>query len=192
MTEASSSTGPMNVLNMRLNRRGADSGPPSTGHRSPSRSTIPGSRSSVADSCLRAGQLVEAEAAMVGLALDERVAERPDMAGRHPDLGVHEDPGVEPDDVVALLDHRPPPGALDVVLELDAERTVVPDGVDAAVDLRRREDEAAPLGERDDRVEVGDGGRDVVRVDGGWWSRGVSSWYAGPGMAGRGTTGRRC
>ena len=88
----------------------------------------------------------------------------PTWPGGHPDLRVHEDPGIEPDDVVALLDHRPPPGALDVVLELDAERPVVPDGVDAAVDLARREDEAAPLRQRDDGLELGDGGRDVVRV----------------------------
>ena len=164
MTEASSSTGPMNVLNMRLKRRGADSGPPSTGQRRPEplddRRVLQVGRRQV----LGAGQLVEPEAPVVGLALDQRVAERADVAGRHPDLRVHEDPGVEPDDVVALLDHRPPPGALDVVLELDAERAVVPDRVDAAVDLARREDEAAPLRERDDRVELGDGGRDVIRV----------------------------
>ena len=115
---------------------------------------------------LGAGQLVEPEALVVRRALDQRVAEAPDVAGRDPDLGVHQDPGVEADDVVALLDHRPPPGALDVVLELDAERPVVPDGVDAAVDLGRREDEAAPLRERDDRLELGDGGRDVVRIAG--------------------------
>ena len=113
---------------------------------------------------LGAGQLVEPEALVVGRALDQRVAERADVAGRHPHLRVHEDAGVEPDDVVALLDHRPPPGALDVVLELDPERAVVPDRVDAAVDLARREDEAAPLRERHDRVELGDGGRDVIRV----------------------------
>ena len=40
MTEASSAIGPMNVLNMRLNCRGAESGPPSSGQRRPSRSTI--------------------------------------------------------------------------------------------------------------------------------------------------------
>ena len=111
---------------------------------------------------LGAGELVEPEPAVVGRALDERIAERADVAGRDPDLRVHQDPGIEPDDVVALLDHRPPPGPLDVVLELDAEGPVVPHGVDAAVDLARGEDEAAPLGERHDRVEVGDGGRDVV------------------------------
>ena len=114
---------------------------------------------------LGARQLVEPEPPMVGLALDQRVAERADVPGRHPHLRVHEDPGIEPDDVVALLDHRPPPGALDVVLELDAEGAVVPDRVDAAVDLRGREDEAAALGERDDRVEFRDGGRDVVWRD---------------------------
>ena len=104
---------------------------------SPRRSTIVGSRRSVARQVLAARQLIEPEPAVVGLALHERVAERPDVPGRDPDLRVHEDPGIEPDDVVALLDHRPPPRALDVVLELDPERPVVPDGVDPAVDLAR-------------------------------------------------------
>jgi len=78
-------------------------------------------------------------------ALNERVGEGAHVARGDPDLGVHEDAGIEADDVVTLLDHGTPPGLLDVVLELDAERPVVPDGVDAAVDLRRREDEAATL-----------------------------------------------
>ena len=130
---------------------------------------------------------------MARRALDERVAEAADVAGRHPDLGVHEDAGVEADDVVALLDHRPPPGPLDVVLQLDAERAVVPDGVDPAVDLAAREDEAAPLRERHDRVELGDGGRDGVRI--GFVGGHVSSTVAvGRGMDDRGDVGsvRRC
>src|SRR5581483_12439206 len=102
------------------------------------------------------GQLVEPVAAPAGRALHERVAERADVARRHPDLGRHEDPRVEPDDLVTLLDHRAPPGPLDVVLQLDPEWPVVPDGVDPAVDLRAREDEAAALRERDDRLEVRD------------------------------------
>ena len=110
------------------------------------------------------GQLVEPEALVVGLALDQRVAERADVPGRDPHLRMHQDPGVEPDDVVPLLDHRAPPGPLHVVLELDAERTVVPHGVDAAVDLARGEDETSPLGEGDDGVELGDGGRDGIRI----------------------------
>ena len=124
---------------------------------------------------LGAGQLIEPVAAVAAGALDEGVAERADVPGRDPDLGVHQDPGVEADDVVPLLDHRPPPRALDVVLELDAEGPVVPHRVDAAVDLRRREDEAAALGQRDDRVEGGDGRRDVVGIDGRGGHRGNSA-----------------
>ena len=135
MTAASSSTGPMDVLSIRLNWRGGDSGPPSTGQRSPSRSMIARVEQLRWAEVLGAGQLVEPEPAMVGLAFDQRVAEAPDVAGRDPHLRVHQDPGVQPDDVVALLDHRPPPRALDVVLELDAEGAVVPHRVDPAVDL---------------------------------------------------------
>src|SRR5262249_58454160 len=89
-----------------------------------------------------------------------------DVAGGAPALRVNEDPGIEPDDVAPLLAHPPPPGALDIVLQLDAERAVIPDGVDPAVDLARRVDEAAPLGQRDDGLEIGDGRADVVGLGG--------------------------
>ena len=135
----------MNVLNMRLNRRGADSGPPSTGQRRPSRSTMVGSRRSVALRCSAPGSSSSRNRRWSVAHSTSGSLNEPDVAGRDPDLRVHQDPGIEPDDVVALLDHRPPPGALDVVLELHAERPVVPHGVDPAVDLARREDEAAPL-----------------------------------------------
>ena len=79
------------------------------------------------------------------------------MARRYPHLRVHQDAGVDADDVVAQLHHLAPPRALDVVLQLNAEWPVVPHGVDAAVDLARRKDESATLGQRDDRVEIGDG-----------------------------------
>ena len=129
-------------------------------------------------------------------ALDERVAERPDVAGRDPHLGVHEDPGVEADDVVALLDHRPPPGALDVVLQLDPERPVVPDGVDAAVDLASsgRRSRAAWRARRSCRARRRRArGRTRRRrvVGRGVAARGGSSWAAGRGRDGRGLRGRR-
>ena len=47
-----------------------------------------------------------------------------------------------------------PPGVLDVPLQLDAERAVVPEAVEAAVDLARREDEPPALAERDQLVHV--------------------------------------
>ena len=87
---------------------------------------------------------------------------------------------------LALLDHRLPPGPLDVVLQLDAERPVVPDGVDPAVDLGAGEDEAAPLREADDRLELGHGGRGHRRR--GWESRSrVLLVSIGRGMDDRGS-----
>src|SRR5262249_50167269 len=89
------------------------------------------------------------------LAVDQRVGEAGDVARRLPDPRVHDDRGVDADDVVALLDHGPPPGVLDVPLQLDPERPVVPEAAEAPVDLARREDEPAPLAQVDDRVEIG-------------------------------------
>ena len=130
---------------------------------------MPGSRLSVSVRLSVPGSSSRRKRWLLRLALHQRVAERRDVARRDPDLRMHQDAGVQANDVVALLDHGAPPGALDVVLELDAERPVVPHGVDAAVDLAAREDEAATLGERHDRVEIGDGGR---RIRGGVESEG--------------------
>ena len=59
---------------------------------------------------------------------------------------VEDDRGVERDDVVPLLHHRLEPARLDVVLQQDAVVAVVVRRAEAAVDLRGREDEPAPLG----------------------------------------------
>ena len=152
----------------------------------PRRWTTVGSQQVGRRQVLGAGQLVEAVAAVAGRALDERVAERPDVARRDPDLGVHQDPGIEPDDVVALLDHRPPPGPLDVVLQLDPERPVVPDGVDAAVDLGAtgRRSRAASRARRSSRGWRRRARRRLGSVDGGGVGHG-GLLGAGPGMAGR-------
>ena len=63
-------------------------------------------------------------------------------------------------------DHRVPPAVLEVLLELDAERPVVPHRSGAPVDLGGLEDEAAPLAERHELVHhVGCGiERSVVMV----------------------------
>ena len=65
-----------------------------------------------------------------------------------------DDRAVEALDVVALAHDALPPERLQVVLELDAERAVVPEAVDAAVDLARLEDEAAPRAERHEVVHA--------------------------------------
>ena len=71
--------------------------------------------------------------------------------------------GVEADHVVAQLHHRAPPGVLDVAEQQHAEGAVVVGRPEPAVDLRRREHEAAPLAEVDDLVELG-GGHEEERL----------------------------
>ena len=93
-------------------------------------------------------RIVGAKALLAVAAIDERIGEPGDVTARLPDARVHQDRGVEPLDVVARAHHRVPPAVLEVLLQLDAERTVVPHGPGAAVDLGGLEDESAPLAER--------------------------------------------
>ena len=95
-------------------------------------------------------QLVGPVAHLAGLAVDEGVVERGHVPGGDPDLGVHEDGGVQPHVVGVLLDELLPPGALDVVFELHAQGAVVPAVGEAAVDLAAGEDEAPALAQGDD------------------------------------------
>src|SRR3989344_3842675 len=74
------------------------------------------------------------------------------MTRRFPDSGVHEKRGINADRIVAVVDHRPPEGALDVVLELNAERAIIPRAGKTAVDLRAGEDKAPPLCEGHNRL----------------------------------------
>ncbi|EOD65990.1 putative transcriptional regulator [Amycolatopsis vancoresmycina DSM 44592] len=96
------------------------------------------------------GELVGAEALVARQALDQRVGEHVDVPGRDPDLPRQDHRGVEADDVVTALDDGLPPLALDVVLELDPERPVVPRRAGAAVDLSAGEDETTALAQADD------------------------------------------
>lgn len=76
------------------------------------------------------------------------------MAGGHPDLGGQDHGRVDTDDVLARRHHVAPPLALDVLLELDTQRPVVPGGSLAAVDLTARVDEATALAQADDGVDL--------------------------------------
>src|SRR5829696_3877903 len=95
-------------------------------------------------------------------AVDERVGEAGEVPRRLPRARMLDDRRVERDDVVALSDHRLPPGVHDVALEQDAVMTVVVGVGDPAVDLGGGEDHAAPLAERDDLVH----GHDIVGHEG--------------------------
>ncbi len=99
-------------------------------------------------------QVVGAEALVTGEALGQRVVEGRDVAGGLPDLAGEDHRGVETDDILPSGDHRTPPLALDVLLELDSQRTVVPGGAGTAVDLAAGVDEATALAQADDRVDL--------------------------------------
>ena len=143
----------MKVLNIRLNIRGSVSVPLAAADgalrvRLPGRALDPG--------------VVGAKAVLAVLAVDQRIGEAGDVPRGLPHPRMHEDRGVEPFDVVARVHHRPPPAVLHVLLELDPERPVVPDRSQAAVDLGRLEDEAPPLGERDELVHHGGVGHEIA------------------------------
>ena len=97
-------------------------------------------------------ELVRAEALVALAAVHQRIGEAAQVAGGDPGLRVHEDGGVKADVIGVLLHELLPPGALDVVLQLDAERAVVPGVGEAAVDLGAGEDEASVLAQSHDPV----------------------------------------
>ena len=103
---------------------------------------------------VRVVELVEAETVLAVGAVDQRVGEVGQVPADLPHLGRAQDGGVEQHDVVALLDHRPHPGLLDVAQHQRAEGPVVVGAAEAAVDLRRRVDEPAPLAQIHDLIEV--------------------------------------
>ena len=74
----------------------------------------------------RLDELVGAETFVTGAALRQRIDERVDMARRHPHLGRQDHRRVQPDDIIAAPHDGLPPLAPDVLLELHAERSVVP------------------------------------------------------------------
>ena len=113
-----------------------------------------------------APDLIVAIAFLGLLAIDHEIMEKIVMARALPHLRIHDDGAIEADhlkrrrrtwqrgQVVMAGDHVAPPGFLDVALQLDAERAVIPEAVEAAVDFARRKDEAAAFAQRDEFFHV--------------------------------------
>src|SRR5205823_4578628 len=88
--------------------------------------------------------------ATFGRATHHRVLKTTHMSARFPDLGIHDDRAIHADhaDFLAIgsrrrvADHVLPPDFLDVALQFNPERTVVPESVDAAINLAGLEDES--------------------------------------------------
>ena len=98
--------------------------------------------------------LVRAIALPADLALHQGIGEAVDVPRSLPHARMHEDGRLDPLDIVALVHHRAPPSLLDVALEFDAQRPVVPHRSGAAVDLGRLKDVPATLGQRDELVHA--------------------------------------
>ncbi len=80
------------------------------------------------------------------LVVDEGVVEGIHMAGGFPDAWVHEDGGVDADDVLVVLHHAAPPVLLDVVFEFGTQLAIVVNGGEAVVYFAGGEYEAVFLG----------------------------------------------
>ena len=63
---------------------------------------------------------------------------------------MHDDRGIEPYDIFALMHHGTPPFVHDVAFELGSKRTIVITALEAAVDLAGLENETPLLAQRDD------------------------------------------
>ena len=96
----------------------------------------------------RLSHLIGAKPLLAEFTIHHRIAEPGDVARSLPHPWVHQNGGVEPLDVIAVPGHAPPPPRLDIVLQLDAERPIVPATVNAPIDFARRENEATTLAER--------------------------------------------
>ena len=100
--------------------------------------------------CVILDKLICSVSCLTALAVHKGVGEAANVTGCYPGLGVHDNCRVKTHVVAGLLHELLPPSALYVVLELNAERTVVPGVSKTAVDLRAGEDEASVLTESND------------------------------------------
>jgi len=82
--------------------------------------------------------------------VDEGVVKRIHVSTCLPDSGVHEDGGIDADDVLVQQHHALPPVLFDVVLQFHAVLTVVVHRAQSVVNLAAGEDEAVFLAVRDE------------------------------------------
>ena len=106
----------------------------------------------------RFGEIATAFRAMVGIqlvfpkttvalaAFHQGIGKVFHMAAGFPNSGVHQDGGVQTNHVIALHNHRAPPRFLDVALQFNPQRAVVPGRTQAAVHLAGLKHETPPLG----------------------------------------------
>ena len=86
-------------------------------------------------------------------AVDHRIGKMRDVSARFPRRMMHKDRRVEADDIVVELRHLFPPRVLNIALEFDAERPVIPRARLPAVNFTRLIYKTAPLAQTDDFIK---------------------------------------
>ena len=102
--------------------------------------------------CVIFDQLIRTESLAAGLAIHERIRKACQMSAGYPCLGVHQDRAVNADVLRAFLYKLLPPCPLDIVLELDAQISVVPCIGQSAVDLGTGVNETSGITQRHDLI----------------------------------------
>lgn len=94
--------------------------------------------------------LIGAEAALAGFAVDHGVGEGGLVSTGFPYGATHENGAIHSDDIVPVLGHAFPPVILQITFQGSPEWAVIPSAVQATVDFGRREDKASAFTESDD------------------------------------------
>ena len=79
--------------------------------------------------------MIGSPTAFAGPAVDHGVGKRRFMAGMTQRHRVGQDGGIQSFDIVPLVNHGSPPSGFEIVFQFDAQRTVVVDPLQAAVDV---------------------------------------------------------
>ena len=88
-------------------------------------------------------QMIGSPTAFAGPAVDHGVGKRRFMAGMTQRHRVGQDGGIQSFDIVPLVNHGSPPSGFEIVFQFDAQRTVVVDPLQAAVDVAGLKNEAS-------------------------------------------------
>jgi hypothetical protein len=100
------------------------------------------------------GQMIATVVSPACAAAGKRVGKTREMTARFPDLRMHGYGRVEPHHIGAKVNVVAPPQALDVVLEFNAQWSIVPGRAQPAVDFAGLKNKAAPLAQRHDLVHL--------------------------------------
>ena len=100
----------------------------------------------------RVRHLIDAVARLAVLAVAHDIAETVDMAGSLPDFRMADHRGIKPDDIIALFNHFAPPELFYRFFHRGSVRTVIPETVETAVNLRTLKHKTAALAQRHDLI----------------------------------------